>query len=80
MVFCLDTYEYVIPPPNCRKTDSAYKDALSLHYVGITRARKVCYIPIATRRHNSKGELRDASPSHFFKLNDINHLRREVEW
>ena len=80
VVFCLDTYEYVIPPPNCRKTDSAYKDALSLHYVGITRARKVCYIPIATRRHNSKGELRDASPSHFFKLNDINHLRREVEW
>lgn len=79
-VFCLDTYEYVIPPVGSKIMNTKYKDALSLHYVGITRARKVCYIPTATLRHNSKGELWDAKPSRFLEINGVKQLRIETEW
>ena len=79
-VFCLDTYEYVIPPIGCKEMDTRYRDALSLHYVGITRSRKVCYIPTTTLRHNSKGELWDAKPSRFLELNGVKQLRIETEW
>ena len=79
-VFCLETYEYVMPPGGCKETDTRYKDALSLHYVGITRARKVCYIPMATLRHNSRGELWDAKPSRFLEHNGVRQLRVETYW
>ena len=79
-VFCLETYEYVMPPGGCKETDTRYKDALSLHYVGLTRARKVCYIPMATLRHNSRGELWDAKPSRFLEHNGVRQLRVETKW
>ena len=62
-----------------------YKETLSLHYVGITRARKICYIPTATHRHEYDRGIGDyrlvpAKPSSFLERNGVRRLRLEVEW
>ena len=84
-VVCLDMYDSVFPGPNRSEHYDVYKESLSLHYVGITRARKVCYIPTATHRYKWNSRNRSyyptpAKPSPFFKLRGVERLRREVEW
>lgn len=80
-VFCLDTYQYVMPPYKYEeKSYDAFSESLSMHYVGITRARKVCYIPIATIRHNSKDDSHKAIPSEFLSRSGLRDLRFNVQW
>ena len=80
-VFCLDTYQFVMPPYKYDEMPyDAFSESLSLHYVGITRARKVCYIPLARFRHNSKGGCHDAIPSEFLNREGLKDLRFDVQW
>jgi DNA helicase-2/ATP-dependent DNA helicase PcrA len=81
IVFCLETYQYVMPPyKHEEKPFDAYKQSLAMHYVGITRARKACYILLGDSRHNGKGQLKTATPSEFLSLPGTTSLRRKVVW
>lgn len=81
VVFCLDCYRHLMPPYRYeRAAYDAYRQSLNVHYVGLTRARKVCYIPLADLRHNAKGETKDAIPSEFLQMPGLRELRREVRW
>ena len=80
-VFCLDCYKYIMPPYKYEAQDyDAYRQSLNMHYVGLTRARKVCYIPIAAWRHNAMGNMKQAIPSEFLQKPGLMSLRSEVHW
>lgn len=82
MIFHLDLHEWVLPSkhpgPNNDfdnlKFDN-YQQDLNLHYVGITRARKVCILLSSTLRINHKLKVVTGKPSEFLSLNDIGKLR-----
>lgn len=81
IVFCLETYQYIMPPYKYKeKNRSVYEQYLAMHYVGITRARKACYILLGSSRHNGKGCLQTASPSEFLYLPMLASLRNDVQW
>lgn len=81
VVFCLDCYKYIMPPYKYEAQDyDAYRQSLNMHYVGLTRARKVCYIPLAAWRHNAMGNTKQAIPSEFLQKPGLMNLRREVHW
>ena len=46
----------------------------NLHYVGITRAKENCFLIQASKRVNSYGELKIATPSYFLTLSQLNGL------
>ena len=78
-VFHMDLYEYVFTFPNSSDVD--YQQALNLHYVGITRAKKVCYLMIGNRRYRpKKGDFYDAEESCLISQSNLRGLRREVNW
>lgn len=62
IVFCLEAYRFIMPPYKGVQKD--IEQSLGMHYVGITRAKKACYIALGSQRHNKDG-LRDAEPSEF---------------
>lgn len=81
VVFCLETYQYIMPP--CRSEELPYDacgQALCMHYVGITRAKKVCYILLGSLRHNANGESRPALPSKFLNYPGLADLRIDASW
>jgi DNA helicase-2/ATP-dependent DNA helicase PcrA len=85
IVFHLDLHEWVLPakrPGPGNDWDNPEYPTLeqdaNLHYVGITRARKACFLCTADRRVNSYGEAGQAHPSEFLSLNGIGKLRIEI--
>lgn len=44
IVFCLEAYRFVMPP--YRGVQKDIEQSLGMHYVGITRAKKACYIAL----------------------------------
>lgn len=79
IVFHLDLYEWILPakrPVNGDVEYFAYQQDLNLHYVGVTRAKKACILCTSSRRTNSQNNIINASDSEFFRLNNLNHLRR----
>lgn len=80
-VFCLDCYKFLMPPYKYENQDyDAYQQSLNMHYVGLTRARKVCYITLADWRHNAMGKTMEAIPSEFLQKPGLMNLRREEHW
>jgi len=85
IVFHLDLHEWVLPakrpgPGNDWENPiypSMEQDA-NLHYVGITRARKACFLCTADQRVNNSGQARQAYPSEFLSNNYIRKLRIEI--
>ena len=82
VVFLLDLYEWVFPNkkpgPNSDFNNPIYGDwtqDLNLHYVGITRARKGCFLISSTKRTNNEGLTKNAKDSEFIWLNKIETLR-----
>lgn len=55
-----------------------YNQDLDLHYVGITRARKACFLVSSSKRANSRGRLSNAYPSEFLGMNGLEKLRRNL--
>lgn len=81
IAFCLEAYRYIMPPFRYEEqTYDAYGQSLAMHYVGITRARKVCYIMLGTSRHNKEGFVKIAEPSPFLSLPGLADLRIDSRW
>lgn len=55
----------------------SWQQDLDLHYVGITRAKKACYMIVNNRRLGSKGYIVAGGDSEFLSLNGIGKLRNE---
>lgn len=78
-VFHMDMYKWILPY-ECGDDESRIQD-LNLHYVGITRAKKVCYIMNGTKRYSSKyDDFISAEPSPFLFLDGLEYRRKDVEW
>lgn len=83
LVFHLNLHEWVIPSKNIINGDfnncyyPSWQQDLDLHYVGITRAKKACYMIVNNRRLGSKGNIVAGRDSEFLSLNGIEKLRNE---
>ena len=78
VVFCLESYKYIMPP--YKATPDEVEESLAIHYVGVTRARKACYLMLGTKRHNSKGECLRAEPSTFLEFDGLSKFRTHETW
>ena len=78
-VFHMDLYEYVFTFPN--QSDEDLQQAINLHYVGITRAKKVCYLINGKYRYRAKySDYICTTPSKLISLPGLHELRNEVDW
>ena len=75
IVFHLNLCEDELPFKNIRNQD--WEQDLNLHYVGITRAKKVCYLIRGTQRTNKDGILKEAKDSIFLSINGLPNLRKD---
>lgn len=79
IVYHLNMNEFEIPFKKYNKDWVAYypneEQDLDLHYVGVTRARKLCVLISNSIRHNSKGEAKKGEPSVFLSRNGVETLR-----
>lgn len=82
VVIHLDLYEWILPNkkpgPNNDFNNPIYgdwKQDINLHYVGITRARKGCFLISSTKRTNYDGNTKNGKDSEFIWNNDIEKLR-----
>ncbi|MDB5144561.1 MAG: hypothetical protein JWQ66_3274 [Mucilaginibacter sp.] len=82
VVYHLDMHEWVFPSkapgPNNDFNNPVYNDYLqdlNLHYVGITRARKGCFLVSSTQRTNARNTLSNGSDSEFLVKDGIEKLR-----
>jgi DNA helicase-2/ATP-dependent DNA helicase PcrA len=78
MVYHLNMNEYEIPFKKYENYQAVYPNEtqdLDLHYVGITRAKKACFLITNTLRHNSYDELKRSRPSEFLSRNGVDELR-----
>lgn len=55
-----------------------WEQDLNLHYVGITRARKACYLVRGTQRTNSYDCLKNAKDSEFLSIHGLDTLRKDI--
>lgn len=79
IVYHLNMNEFEIPFKKYNKDWVAYypneEQDLDLHYVGVTRARKLCVLISNSIRHNSIGEAKKGEPSVFLSRNGVETLR-----
>lgn len=85
VVFLLNMNEWELPGKHLTAEgdfDSVvyndYNQDLDLHYVGITRARKACFLVSSSKRTNSRGRLSNACPSEFLGMNGLEKLRKNL--
>lgn len=84
IVFHLNMCEWELPFRKIEDDDfnnplyPNWEQDLNLHYVGVTRARKACFLVRGTQRTNSKDMLKNARDSEFLSLNGIEALRKDV--
>ncbi|MDY6301308.1 MAG: ATP-dependent helicase [Bacteroidales bacterium] len=57
-----------------------WEQDLDLHYVGVTRAKKACYLITNSQRHNANGQIKKSSPSEFLTLNSVDKLRQNYSY
>ena len=74
IVFHLNLCENELPHKTIRNQD--WEQDLNLHYVGITRAKKVCYLIRGTQR-TYKEMIFDAKDSEFLTLNGLPEMRND---
>ena len=83
IVIHLDLYEWIFPYREF-STDwdnpiyPSYQQDLNLHFVGITRAKKACYLIHSDRRLNNASENKQGAPSNFLYKNGIDGLFRDL--
>ena len=53
---------------------------LDLHYVGVTRAKKACFMLTNSKRRNSSDMIKNSYPSVFLTLNGVNKLRKDYTY
>ena len=54
-----------------------WRQDLDLHYVGVTRAKKACYLITSSLRRNNDGNIKKSQPSEFLSLNEVEKLRHD---
>lgn len=83
VVFHLNMCEWELPVKRVENNDFDHplylnwEQDLKLHYVGITRARKACFLVRGTKRTNSQNILKKAMDSEFLRLNGVYTLRKK---
>lgn len=86
IVYHLNMNEWELPtklPKNGDFNDlyyPQYEQDLNLHFVGVTRARKLCALITSTSRHNSRDETKQSSPSEFLYLNGVEKMRKNYSY
>lgn len=79
IVFHMDMYRWIMP--NEYGDETAILQDLNLHYVGITRAKDVCYIMNGNKRYRSKqNDFISAEPSPFLNKPGLAERRHDVCW
>ena len=81
LVFHLNLHEWILPYKkpingdfyNCEYP--SWQQDLDLHYVGITRAKKACYLVINNQRLGFKDKIVTGRDSEFLTLNEVDKLR-----
>lgn len=83
IVFHLNVCEWELPYKVVENNDfdhpnyPNWQQDIDLHYVGITRARKVCFLIRGTKRTNYEGKLKPAKDSEFLGIHNLQQLRKE---
>lgn len=86
IVYHLNMNEWELPVKQPRDGDwndlyfPQYEQDLNLHFVGVTRARKLCALITSTSRHNSYDVLKRSYPSEFLTLNGVEKLRKGYKY
>ena len=83
IVYHLNMNEFEIPFKSFEDWVAVYpfeEQDLDLHYVGITRAKKLCVLITNTIRHNKKDEAKKGDPSIFLSRNGVNKLRKNYKY
>lgn len=83
VVYHLNMNEFEIPFKQYVNWEAVYPNEeqdLDLHYVGITRARKLCVLITNTTRHNSNDEAKKGEPSIFLFRNGLEELRNDYNY
>lgn len=86
IVYHLNLNQWELPMRNIVNNDwehpqyPTWEQDLDLHYVGVTRARKACFLITNTQRHNSEGKVKNSAPSEFLELNGVNNLRKDYTY
>lgn len=81
MVFHLNLHEWILPNKKLINGDfyncyyPSWQQDLDLHYVGITRAKKACYLVINNQRLGFKNKIVTGRDSEFLSLNKVENLR-----
>lgn len=84
IVFHLNMSDWELPFKHIENNDfnnplyPNWEQDINLHYVGITRARKACYLVRGTQRTNSQNCLKTAHDSEFLSINKLYLLRKEL--
>lgn len=85
IVFHADLYEWVLPaagPGDGNDWNNPvyinFEQDINLHYVGITRAKKACYLCHSTQRVNSNNQIKNGAPSDFLSYNELDTLRKRL--
>ena len=79
IVFHMDLYKWIFPYE--QGTPEEKRQDINLHYVGITRAKEVCYIMNGTLRYRSKQhDYVKTEPSPFLFLPGLCERRHDVNW
>lgn len=84
VVFHLNMSDWELPSKQIENNDfnnplyPNWEQDINLHYVGITRARKACYLVRGTQRTNSQNCLKTAHDSEFLSINKLYLLRKEL--
>ena len=81
LVFHLNLHEWILPNKkpingdfyNCEYP--SWQQDLDLHYVGITRAKKACYLVINNQRLGFKNKIVTGRDSEFLTLNGVDKYR-----
>jgi len=86
IVYHLNMNEWELPVKIPRDGDwndlcyPQYEQDLNLHFVGVTRARKLCALITSTSRHNSYDQAKKSSPSEFLFLNGVEEMRKDYSY
>ncbi len=75
IVFITHLYERIVPLFASSIEEITEQDR-NLHYVSITRARKVCFLCHSISRHIKTGAMINAKPSPFLMIPNLRSLRR----
>lgn len=84
VVFHLNMSDWELPIKKIEHNDfnnpqyPNWEQDINLHYVGITRARKACYLVRGTRRTNYNDSLKNANDSEFLGIHGLGTLRKEI--